>query len=344
MCLLVAQKPGAAPFTLAHARMAHASNSDGIGYAFTRHGHIVIRKPYLDPDKFHADYTADNDRFGDVSPFLLHFRWSTHGEKQGEYNTHPFLVGNKRAAMAHNGILTCVHVPNASRKSDTHVFADILADKNPRKLVRRSFVESISREIGPGNKLAIINDLNELAIFNEGQGTWDGKTWLSNTSWKFSRSDAYAVQREARKAERIECFSAPAPGPDGTVTHRRSAWDKKWYRDMYVKVGHYIEEEDGKIWQVHAITKPLVDGKTATEPVSVDGHVGDSDVPEAEVVIGEDDAPDGGAEDYDKMIRDMVKKEMESPAFANLTDEQRDTVATAIYDIVDHVLSAPVEK
>lgn len=203
MCLLILQRPGAKILPEDHMRKAWESNHDGSGYCFVNQvGELVVRKPYFKLKPFLAAYQADFAEHGLTSPFIVHFRFTTHG-KNDETNTHPHLVAAGRVCFAHNGVLPWT--PANKDFSDTVHFAHlILAMRSQKQLLSPEFGKFLEGVIG-SNKLAFIDKDRNHLIVNESDGHWhseDPNTWYSNHSYVQSRytfsSDDYLGYYPAR--------------------------------------------------------------------------------------------------------------------------------------------------
>lgn len=179
MCLAIVQPKGAQTPEL-HLENGINSNPHGAGYAFVdKQGKIAIRKGYFSFRAFMNQFERDSENNRADSPFLIHFRWATSGNKD-YMNCHPFAV--RGGAMIHNGILDLK--PTAT-KSDTHVFSLQLGQHLDRVSVMEAN-EELGKAIGRGNKLAFLYEDREYAIINESEGVWDNGIWYSNTGYKTS--------------------------------------------------------------------------------------------------------------------------------------------------------------
>src|SRR4051812_24012814 len=104
MCVIVAQPKGTQALSVSSLGKMFDANPDGAGYMFVRDGEVIVRKPYWDVVSLMADYFSDFAAHGKQSPFVLHFRWCTHGELC-KGNTHPHVLIPGKVALVHNGIL-----------------------------------------------------------------------------------------------------------------------------------------------------------------------------------------------------------------------------------------------
>jgi hypothetical protein len=182
MCILIASTDGELP-TIAELYACEDSNPHGIGIAWSDGDALTIRKA-MNLTEF-LPMLADKP---DESPYVLHFRFATHGETNLE-NCHPFKLGN-HTAMAHNGILPW---RSTQSRSDTRCFVRDILRPNRREVWDSSFQEHIENFIGEHNKLAFIDRFGQVAIYNEHMGHWRGNIWFSNCSY---RSYRYLTDKE----------------------------------------------------------------------------------------------------------------------------------------------------
>lgn len=180
MCLAVF-KPAKLGISEEYLRNAWQGNSDGAGFAFVRSNKVVIEKGFMGVKDFLAAYDAAY-KANKRSPFLIHFRIRTQGDKSQD-NTHPFPI--KNGALIHNGGLDGTGAAYHVGKSDTCLFAERLADKLSYDAVSAR-VKELSDAVGY-NKLAMLYDNGKHVILNEGAGHWHNDVWFSNHSYSYSR-------------------------------------------------------------------------------------------------------------------------------------------------------------
>ncbi|MCC6425624.1 MAG: class II glutamine amidotransferase [Phycisphaerales bacterium] len=182
MCLLIAQCVGASMIPDSHIECAWNENPDGAGFAYVDNGKLIVKR-YAKLRKFRKAYAQAHAAFGMSSPFIVHFRYATHGGVSAA-NTHPFIISDGRVAFAHNGMLPNADSPHKS-ESDTRYFArTVLAHRTPDQLLSEEFGAFLSTIIGKGNKFALLSDSGTLSIVNESEGEWIGTNWYSNQSYR----------------------------------------------------------------------------------------------------------------------------------------------------------------
>jgi len=184
MCLLVLQKEGA---TLSENELKNSAvaNPDGIGYSFVRDGKIMTKK-FRSLSKFMKGYDTDTGIYGMSSPFLLHFRYATHGENKGVENVHPFKVRDD-LVFAHNGMID--GVSKSEVLSDTQMFnMEILQRLQTldEDFLKNIVLVKLIAEFVSGSKLAFLHADKTFSIINETSGHWnDAETiWFSNYGYK----------------------------------------------------------------------------------------------------------------------------------------------------------------
>lgn len=180
MCVIVA-KPSGSTISIDTLFDCWSANSDGAGVAWHEDGKLHIKKGFMAWQEFREFWTG---REWDNLPALIHFRIATHGACDAD-NTHPFWVFPGKLAFAHNGMFT--KVPGGSSTlSDTQLFNRHYLKQLPRNFMNNSGIKLfIDDFIGPGNKLAFINDDGDIHIFGEHRGEWDDNgVWFSNMNHK----------------------------------------------------------------------------------------------------------------------------------------------------------------
>src|SRR5512145_2186340 len=142
MCLIQVQKAGTEPMALDDIRQAWCSNSDGAGYSFvkaTKGGKRLFVFRSLKLREFTDAYFADHEKWGASSPFVLHFRFATHGSK-GIDNVHPFIIAGGAVAVFHNGVLPSPSY-GMTGESDTAYFCrSVLGRRMWSEMISHKFV------------------------------------------------------------------------------------------------------------------------------------------------------------------------------------------------------------
>lgn len=178
MCLAILQ-PAGTETPLQRLRTASVNNPDGCGFAYLRGGKVQTRKGRTWAE-IEAAYLAAVRRYGDRSPFLVHFRWATHGSISHR-NTHPFRLADG-GAMIHNGIISNVDQPEGV--SDTRHFVRTVIDRLPLGWQHDAlYREMIARYIGASNKLAFLWPDGSTLLVNGSQGEHYAGVWYSNNSY-----------------------------------------------------------------------------------------------------------------------------------------------------------------
>lgn len=216
MCIAIAQPEGTATLPFSIFEECAKTNKHGLGMAWIdwkREPEKRLRiwrstqasDGSFDVRHFWEKYRIAHIQWGKESPFMMHFRYTTHG-LTNKYNCHPFRV-KPMLAMVHNGILP---IPPKGRNiknlfhgddvleeySDTWHYANWYFSKFDYEQFhggmlscKKTLQEHTEDFIGVGNKLVFL-DANRyekprnLLIYNEKQGTWDGGVWYSNSGYK----------------------------------------------------------------------------------------------------------------------------------------------------------------
>ena len=184
MCLIIASPNGKRPDADLLASAA-TDNPDGWGLVWysARHRRLKARKGLHTREAARALQAIPGG-----APFLLHYRWTTHGGNSIE-NVHPFRLG-KFGYLAHNGILS-VPTPD-DRYSDTwhfvnHMVKPFLKQHRPSDA---DLVAMTEKFIGSGNKVAIIKKNGSILIANAKSGEWIDGIWYSNLNSHYSDCDS----------------------------------------------------------------------------------------------------------------------------------------------------------
>lgn len=225
MCLIIASQNGVLPSADIIKRAAQ-DNPHGWGLMYaTKRGiqvHKGMRNSALKPILERAKGL----------PYVLHFRWATHGPKTVD-NCHPFKV-NRDLWMAHNGIIQ-IDTTSVPLRSDSWHFARTLGDllrEEPDWLKdQKVFIRDIEDFIGKSNKIAFLRPSGELFIANEQAGTREGDIWYSNSyslwdsdDWEYRWTSAKSYAKKTVAAMR---FDAPQDNEDNDDYTRRT-W-RDWH-------------------------------------------------------------------------------------------------------------------
>lgn len=170
------------------------NNPDGGGFTyFDEAGDLVIKKSMHRNELMSAYYEAI-DKYGDSSPFAIHFRIATHGLVNLD-NCHPFRA-NANTVVMHNGIIPVI-MNKGDKRSDTRVFVEEYMSRMPKGWLDDEYLFDLAQEyIGSSKIIIMTNDPKAnsyLYIMNEKMGHWseDGKTWYSNKSYCSSTTKKY---------------------------------------------------------------------------------------------------------------------------------------------------------
>lgn len=201
MCIIVFKPSGEKLPKRKRLKRCWDNNPDGAGYMFPSNNLVVIKKGFMDYNEFITSLQDDYKKYGDTTPFVLHFRISTQGGvKKGL--THPFPFTREledmrktrvkcQIGVAHNGIIDLTTESYWKRKdvdyNDTMKFiADYLTliiddfkwyeKKNKVKLIE---------QLISGSRLAIMDGLGHTELI----GDWvqDDGIFYSNTYYKTDR-------------------------------------------------------------------------------------------------------------------------------------------------------------
>jgi len=185
MCIMIVQPKGVGKIPDATLRNCWRGNHDGAGYMFATGGKLIVRKPFFRLRGLLQAYGADYAVYGGLSPFVLHFRWATHGSRTTS-NTHPHDVIPDTVALVHNGILPAA-IPVGEDISDTVWFIrEYLSGLPVDKLMSRRWKYKLGKVIGPSNKFAMMDYRGRVSIVNQNMGEWDSGVWYSNSGYRES--------------------------------------------------------------------------------------------------------------------------------------------------------------
>lgn len=177
MCLAIF-KPAKVSIPPAHLNMGWQKNPDGAGFAYVHKGKMHVVNGLMTLKEFRAAYDAACKKFKD-SPFLIHFRIRSMGEKNAA-NTHPFIF--KHGAMIHNGTLDGTGAVYQTGPSDTKIFIEKFGDSLDYETLtanKEDFDKAFS-----WNKLVFLYPNKKHVIINEKSGIWDNDVWYSTSAYR----------------------------------------------------------------------------------------------------------------------------------------------------------------
>jgi len=273
MCLIMSQPPGDAPFPDEQLENGWQANKDGAGFMFVADGQLQIRKPFYKLKELKAAYASDHAAHGAASPFVIHFRWATHGDKTGG-NTHPHSLAGGDAALVHNGILSEFDW-GGQTYSDTAVFCGtVLVARTAEQLVSESFGKILADMIGKWNKFVIMDALGNVSIVNADQGVYDGSRWYSNTGYlpptpkkhyqQWTNCSGY-THGGASTWERMDGEGVARGEVFDSTADALTAWRKRFDAPKYAEQGLSLFDEadlDDRQW-------------AESPPVSVEAEIAD---------------------------------------------------------------------
>ncbi len=165
---------------------AWTNNQDGAGFGYVdNNDNVVVSKRHSTYGAFHKEYVEAVQKFGATSPFLIHFRIRSQGDK-GMENTHPFMFRPEEGPagmLAHNGTM---FTPTGAwtgkdddKYSDTRVFAERLGPKLAYDYVQAGRA-LLAGAIG-SSRMVFLYANREYVILNEERpGLWEDGIWYSN--------------------------------------------------------------------------------------------------------------------------------------------------------------------
>lgn len=181
MCLAI-YRPEGKEVSIGNLKRGWESNDDGAGYCFIdEHGEIVIKK-FMDWTSFINEYTPDVEKYGDASPFLIHFRITSKGATSID-NCHPFRVNNDMAII-HNGTMSNIDIPKGDTRSDTKIFAEEYLAGIGEVILDNIFVFELAEGFIGYSKVCILHRTRGVFILNEDLGHWHEGCWYSNKSYE----------------------------------------------------------------------------------------------------------------------------------------------------------------
>jgi glutamine amidotransferase len=193
MCLAI-YKPYGKQIKKKYLESGFASNPHGAGFCYPNDAgdEIVIQKGLMSFDAFWAAYEPHQDK-----ACLIHFRWATHGARDGTM-THPFPImvnGKAIFAVVHNGIIPGLGAHKD--KSDTAIFVDSILgpimnlyclSKEDAQVETAAIRWLVEGAVGSSNKIVLIDVGGTGIIFNENSGSWHKHCWYSNKDYEIPRT------------------------------------------------------------------------------------------------------------------------------------------------------------
>lgn len=182
MCLAIYQPLGDSPISDEQLLNGWNANPHGAGFMFAADGKLIIRKAFYKLADLRKAYVADHQAYGQSSPFVLHFRWATHGNRSAG-NVHPHALANGDVGLVHNGVLYDFDFGHRD-DSDTVTFCKtILACRSAENLMSEELNIRLAEIIEWGNKLVLMDGRGNVSIVNAIEGVWEGDRWYSNTDY-----------------------------------------------------------------------------------------------------------------------------------------------------------------
>lgn len=192
MCVILASKGKEIPKH--YLENSFCNHPHGAGFSYAKDKKIYNEKGFFKFDEF---YEAYQKTIG--NPIICHFRWATSGLKNKE-NCHPFVV-NENLHFCHNGVIS-YFTARIKDMSDTYAFNENFLKPIAAESKKKSFFKNegfkwfVIQDIGKGSKLAFLNNLGHIEIYNEAAGEWadedkekniPGEIWASNASYRVKK-------------------------------------------------------------------------------------------------------------------------------------------------------------
>lgn len=207
MCVIINKRNGVKLASKETLQECFTHNPDGAGICWTvgtkeNPAPINLEKGFMDFNSFWAFIEKLKRKYRDDDlvnlSMILHCRITTHGETSQE-NTHPFPISKDDemlgalhlrkldCAVAHNGIVSSVNVPKASKLSDTGIFIKTQLSAfhklNDNWMKDKEVMQVINDIIG--SKLSVLTtdgEINTSGVFYDKE---DGMEY-SNLNWEWS--------------------------------------------------------------------------------------------------------------------------------------------------------------
>ena len=216
------------------------NNDDGAGFCYIdEHSEIIIHRS-MTWLGFIDKYTDAEARYGETSPFLIHFRITSKGDTCLD-NCHPFKV-NDDMAIIHNGTMSSVYIPPNDKRSDTRVFAEDYLRFMPEGWHTNGIIATLIEEFIGYSKVLMLHRTDGVYIYNEEKGLWHEGCWFSNNSYESTKTVWYGSYRQhgAFKADDYEDWNYS----NCDLCNTRTLWDDlTTYRPEGAPRNQYICEE-----------------------------------------------------------------------------------------------------
>jgi hypothetical protein len=157
----------------------------GIAYASDNNKEVIVEKGFFHFRKFwHRLQELQINR-----TMLIHFRVATSGVID-KINCHPWRIDDKHA-LIHNGVVQHKIGLDSKDFSDTGLFVEHVLkptfQKNNKVWKSYSYKWILEKAMGKNNKFVIIDNKENVVIFNEDEGEWHNGIWFSNDTYKNAR-------------------------------------------------------------------------------------------------------------------------------------------------------------
>lgn len=176
MCIAIF-KPAGKRIPPSYLHNSWGANPDGGGFCFANNGELTVEKGFFNRVNF-------INRINQLTeyPALIHFRWSTHGAINAA-NCHPWKIDDTHA-MIHNGVIKGFGKLGNGR-SDTGDFTEFILKpmlaSSPDIWQKPWFISMMTRALErDGNKVLIMDNQGEVAIYGADLGHWHLGCWFSN--------------------------------------------------------------------------------------------------------------------------------------------------------------------
>tara|TARA_R100000458_G_C8278175_1_gene254061 strand:- start:8191 stop:8904 length:714 start_codon:yes stop_codon:yes gene_type:complete len=218
MCLIIT-KTSNGKVCWASADRSALSNPNGYGVAYAEDGEAKFLKSMKWSDVRRKAKELESNG----APFIIHQRLATHGASTKE-NCHPFTLSDHGLVMAHNGIISSLHVP--AGMSDSRVLAKYLNDSMPEGFLTDEDSREHVTELMEGySKLSFIDGHGNVFFINEELGKWHDGCWYSVPyAVQDTVAPAYAYdprkwRKERKTKSRVVTWTRPNSNLDSLPDH-----------------------------------------------------------------------------------------------------------------------------